>query len=89
LVPASQFVRDRASHVAAPCVAEANGGMQAHVHPDVQAHVQAIEALREQLTIAKRRIDELLADRRRDADERRRLLDALTARRSWWRQWFR
>jgi hypothetical protein len=63
----------------------------------VQAHVRAIEALQEQLAIANARadraegrIDELLADRRREADERRKLLELLTGPRApWWRRWFR
>jgi hypothetical protein len=43
----------------------------------------AIEALREQLAIANRRIDDL-------TEERRRLMSALMgARVSWWRRWFR
>jgi hypothetical protein len=47
---------------------------------------QAIEALREQLGIANRRVDELQAAL---AEERRRLITILTDRRPWWRRWFR
>jgi hypothetical protein len=50
----------------------------------------AVDSLREQLGIANRRIDELLEDRRRDADERRRLMALLAGpQRPWWRRWFR
>jgi hypothetical protein len=48
---------------------------------------QAVEALREQLGIANRRIDELQAALR---EERRRVIEILLIdRRSWWRRWFR
>jgi hypothetical protein len=49
---------------------------------------QAVEALREQLGIANRRIDELQALL---AEERRRLIAVLTDQRTrpWWRRWFR
>jgi hypothetical protein len=48
----------------------------------------AVEALREQLGIANRRVDELQAEL---SEERRRLIAILTdaRRRSWWRRWFR
>jgi hypothetical protein len=93
LVPDTPVVRDRATHVVAQRDAQPNGA----VRPDVQAHVQVLEALREQLAIANARadraegrIDELLADRRREADERRKLLALLTGPRApWWRRWFR
>jgi hypothetical protein len=86
-------VRGRATHVAAQCVAPLSGS----VRPDVQVHEQAVEALREQLAIAnsraeraERRIDELIEDRRREAEERRKLLGLLTDPRApWWRRWFR
>jgi hypothetical protein len=45
---------------------------------------QAIAALREQLGIANRRIDEWQAML---AEERRRLIMLLTDRRPWWRRW--
>jgi hypothetical protein len=58
------------------------------VHPDVLVHVRAVQALREQLAIAnsraeraERRIDELIEDRRRDAEERRKLLALITGSR--------
>ena len=54
-----------------------------------QVQVRAIEALREQLAIANRRIDELMEERKRDAEERRRLMALLTDRRPRWRRWFR
>jgi hypothetical protein len=54
-----------------------------------QVQVRAIEALREQLAIANRRIDELMEERKQDAEERRRLMALLTDRRPWWRRWFR
>lgn len=94
LVPEGLAVRGRATHVAAQCGAQPNGA----VHPDVLVHVRAVEALREQLAIAnsraeraERRIDELMAERRREAEERRKLLDLLAGpgRRLWWRRWFR
>jgi hypothetical protein len=85
LVLESGGVRERASHEAAQCVAQASGSVQALE----QAHVRAIEALREQLAIANRRIDELFEERRREAEERRRLMALLTDRRPWWRRWFR
>jgi hypothetical protein len=48
---------------------------------------QAVEALREQLGIANRRIDELQAAL---TAERRRVIEILTeSRASWWRRWFR
>jgi hypothetical protein len=49
---------------------------------------QAVEALREQLAIANRRIDELQAAL---TEERRKLIAILTgpARVPWWRKWFR
>jgi hypothetical protein len=53
----------------------------------------ALDSLREQLGIAngradraERRVDELLAAL---AEARRQLLEVLTARRCWWRRWFR
>jgi hypothetical protein len=48
---------------------------------------QAVEALREQLGIANRRIDELQAALR---EERRRVIEILTTPPGpWWRKWFR
>jgi hypothetical protein len=49
---------------------------------------RAVEALREQLGIANRRIDELQAALR---EERRRVIEILTGptRVPWWRRWFR
>ena len=86
LVPENAFVRPRATHDAAQCVAQPNGSEQMHE----QVQVRAIEALREQLAIANRRIDELMEERKRDAEERRRLLALLTGpRQPWWRRWFR
>ena len=80
LVPASEVVRDRATHTVAPCDARPNGS----VRPHDEAHVRAIEVLREQLVIAngraertERRIDEMLEERRRDVEERRRLLELI------------
>jgi hypothetical protein len=53
------------------------------------ALVRAIAVLEHQLAIANRRIDELIEDRKREAEERRRLLALLTdqrvPRRRWWR----
>ena len=74
LVPEGAAVRDRVTHDAAQFAAQPN--------EVVLAHVQAVEALRDQLAIANRRIDELLA-------ERRRLIDAILARVPWWKRWFR
>jgi hypothetical protein len=86
LVPNDAVVRSRAMHDAAQCDAQANGS----VHPDMQAHVRAIEVLCNQLAIANRRIDELIEARRRDAEERRNLIMALSGPRvPWWRRWFR
>jgi hypothetical protein len=88
--------RPRATHRAAPFVAQANGSER--------VNVQAIEALCEQLAIANRRIDELLEEQRRlkaaheaerrqlraaHGEERREWLAKLTDRHPWWRRWFR
>src|SRR5215831_17758075 len=78
LVPEGVVVQDRASHVAAQCDAQPNGAEQAHVHPHDLAHMRATEALREQLAIANRRIDELL-HQLADAPERAPATDPMTA----------
>jgi hypothetical protein len=64
--------------------------------PVIVTLTKAVDSLREQLEIAnaradraEQRVDELIEDRRRDAGERRHLLDALTGRVPWWRRWFR
>jgi hypothetical protein len=88
-VPEGLVVRGGAAHVPAPL----NGA----VHSNVQVHVRAIEALREQLAIAnsraeraERRTDELIENRRRDAEERRKLPTLLAGPRlPVWRRWFR
>ena len=46
----------------------------------------AVTTLREQLAVANQRIDELKSEL---ATERRRVIEILTQRRSWWRRWFR
>ena len=53
LVPDALVVRDHATHVEGQCDVQPNGA----VRPDVRVHVQAIEALREQLAIANARAD--------------------------------
>jgi hypothetical protein len=84
LVPENEAVRPRAMHGAPAFVAQPNGHDAALVQTHMQALAQAVEALREQLTIANRRIDELTI-------ERRQLFALLTAptRTPWRRRWFR
>ena len=67
LVPESIPVQPRAAHVQGPSVAhmtaDPNGVEQANAQ-SVQALERAVAALREQLTVANRRIDELITERR-------------------------
>jgi hypothetical protein len=88
-VPDGALVRPGATHDVEQSDARTNDTEQAHNQVHDEANVRAIESLREQLVIANKRIDELMADRRRDADERRRLIALLTERGPWWRRWFR
>ena len=87
LVPEAEDVQARALHRGRAFVAqmsgEPNGFEQANAQI-VQALERAVEALREQLTVANRRIDELNA-------ERKMLMGIITdpARRPWWRRWLR
>jgi hypothetical protein len=73
LVPNDLSVQPRATAdrraFVAPMISEPNGEDQART-PNSSAISSAIEALREQLSIANRRIDELIEDRRRDAEAR-------------------
>jgi hypothetical protein len=83
LVPDEVDVQPRAAAEQRTCVAQVVQPPNGHDQGNVQAISSAIEALREQLAIANRRIDDL-------TEERRRLMAALMgARLSWWRRWFR
>ena len=87
LVPEAEDVQARALHrkgaFVAPMNEEPNGFEQANAQ-SVRVLERAVEALREQLTVANRRIDELNA-------ERKMLMRIITdpARRPWWRRWLR
>jgi hypothetical protein len=87
LVPEGALVQTHMAHTRTG----PNSAVQPHASAHVHGLVQAVEALREQLTIANRRIDELTEERHREAEERRALIAILTdqRRRPWWRRWFR
>jgi hypothetical protein len=87
LVPQDVLVQTNTPH-ASP---RPNGAEQTHASSYVHGLVQAVEALREQLMVANRRIDEFAGERRQWAEERRALIAILTdqRRRPWWRRWFR
>jgi hypothetical protein len=89
LVPADVAVRPRAAAEQRTFTARMEHEPNGHDQANGQAIRAAIAALVDQLAIANRRIDELTEERRRDAEERRRLIAVLTDRRPWWRRWFR
>jgi uncharacterized protein YukE len=99
LVPGEVVVRGRATHIEAACAEQSAENVQdlnGTVHPHMQALVQAIDSLTEQLAIANRRVDqaeERAADKDRVIEnlreEIRFLYRLLADRRPWWRRWFR
>jgi hypothetical protein len=98
LVPEEVAVRGRATHIEAMCDEHPTKDVRDPddaVRPHVQALMQAVNSLTEQLAIANRRVDqaeERAANKDRVIEhlreEIRFLVRHLTDRRPWWRRWF-